>query len=181
MVATKNNRRAKYSRQMIETTVLKLLETKPVTAISVTEVCQLADVNRTTFYRHYTDIPQCLESIELDFLKSTPFDQQATPMANVEGILTAFYQQPQLSNLVFVEGKTKLLERMRMTAPEDVPTVDPYQMVYIFGGVKDIIRYWVKQGMPQTPKELTHIIFKNVQAEDLPPIDHFAHDNQTDL
>jgi len=140
MVATKNNRRAKYSRQTIEDTVLELLETKPVTAISVTEVCQRADVNRTTFYRHYTDIPQCLESIELEFLNSYPFDKQASPMANVESILTAFYQQPRLSNLVFVEGKTKLLARMRMTTPEDIPTTDPYQMVYIWGGVKDIIR-----------------------------------------
>lgn len=170
MLDPKQNRRAQYSRQMIEATVLKLLETKPVTAISVTEVCQQADVNRTTFYRHYTDIPQCLESIELGFLNSYPFNKQASPMANVEGILTAFYQQPQLSNLVFVEGKTKLLERMRMTTPENVPTTNPYQMIYIWGGVKDIIRYWVKQGMPETPKELTRIIFDNVQAKNLPSL-----------
>jgi len=171
MVTTKQNRRAQYSRQMIEATVLKLLETKPVTMISVTEVCQQADVNRTTFYRHYTDIPQCLESIELDFLNSYPFDKHASPMTNVEGILTAFYQQPQLSNLVFVEGKTKLLERMRMTTPENVPTANSYQMIYIWGGVKDIIRYWVKQGMPETPKELTRIIFDNVQAKKLPALE----------
>lgn len=171
MLDPKQNRRAQYSRQMIEATVLKLLETKPVTAISVTEVCQQADVNRTTFYRHYTDIPQCLESIELGFLNSYPFDKQASPMANVEGILTAFYRQPQLSNLVFVEGKTKLLERVRMTTPENVPTTNPYQMIFIWGGVKDIIRYWVKQGMPETPKELTRIIFDNVQAKNLPSLE----------
>jgi len=171
MVATSNNRRAQYTQQVIEDTVLQLLETKPVESISVTEVCQLADVNRTTFYRHYTDIFQCLDQIEQTFLASYSFDKSARPTVNVERMLDAFYQQRRLSNLVFVGSKTKLLDRMQATIPADVPFANAYQMTYIWSGVKAIIQQWVKAEMPETPHELTKIIFRSVLAQDLPPID----------
>jgi len=171
MVATPNNRRAQYSRQVIEDTVLQLLETKPLEAITVTEVCRLADVNRTTFYRHYPDIFHCLDQIETEFLASVPFNKCNRPTANVERLLTAFYEQRRLSNLVFLTGKTKLLDRMQASMPPDVPFTNPYQIAYIWGGVKAILQRWVKLNMPETPHELTQLIFQSVLAQNLPPID----------
>lgn len=86
MVGVKNNRRAQYTQQVIQETVLSLLESKPINAISVTEVCEQADVNRTTFYRYYTDIYDCVESIEKAFVTSlNPLDG-ATPTQALEQI-----------------------------------------------------------------------------------------------
>ena len=67
MVGIKNNRRAQYTRQVIQDTVLSLLENKAINAITVTEVCKLSDINRSTFYRYYDDVYECVDSIETKY------------------------------------------------------------------------------------------------------------------
>ncbi|MFC6206708.1 TetR/AcrR family transcriptional regulator [Levilactobacillus tongjiangensis] len=170
MVGVKNNRRAQYTQGIIQQTVLSLLESKPINAISVTEVCAQADVNRTTFYRYYTDIYDCVASIEKAFVSSLNPLEGATPTQALEHLLTAFYGDKKLSNLVFVEGKTKLLERMqelmRRNGPEP-PLIDDYQGTYIGAGLQSILKKWVKDGMPETPRQLTQIIIDTILAKDL--------------
>lgn len=55
--------RVRYTRRMIETSFLELLEEKPVSRITVTQLCERAQINRATFYKHYLDIPDLLEKI----------------------------------------------------------------------------------------------------------------------
>ena len=50
------NRREEYTIRVIKETFLKLLEKNRVEKISVGELCEIADINRSTFYRHYEDI-----------------------------------------------------------------------------------------------------------------------------
>lgn len=56
--------RARYTRMMVENSFLELLRQKPVLKITVTELCQSAQINRATFYKHYQDIPDLLEKME---------------------------------------------------------------------------------------------------------------------
>ena len=44
------------TKDAIKTTFMELLNRKPLNKITVTEICALADVNRSTFYAYYTDI-----------------------------------------------------------------------------------------------------------------------------
>ncbi|WP_125582608.1 TetR/AcrR family transcriptional regulator [Levilactobacillus cerevisiae] len=170
MAGVKNNRRAQYTQQTIQDTVLGLLESKPINAISVTEVCAQADVNRTTFYRYYTDIYDCVACIEKDFVAALHPLEEGTPAQALEHLLTAFYADKKLSNLVFMEGKTKLLKRMqelmRQNGPEP-PVLDGYQEAYISAGLQSILKKWVKDGMPETPQQLTKIIMDNILPSNL--------------
>ncbi|WP_143463425.1 TetR/AcrR family transcriptional regulator [Levilactobacillus enshiensis] len=177
MVGVKNNRRAQYTQQVIQETVLSLLESKPINAISVTEVCEQADVNRTTFYRYYNDIYDCVESIEKAFVTSLNPLMSGTPSQALEHLLLAFYQDKKLSNLVFVEGKTQLLERMqellKQSGPEP-PLIDDYQGVYIGAGIQSILKKWVKDGMPETPQQLTRIIIDTILAKNFDDMRDFV-------
>ena len=49
-------------------TLLKLMENKKFEAITVNDITELADVNRSTFYRHYLDKYELLEKIEDNIL-----------------------------------------------------------------------------------------------------------------
>ena len=51
-----HNRRTAYTKTAIRRTFFELLEEKDFDKISVREICQRADINRSTFYRHYDDI-----------------------------------------------------------------------------------------------------------------------------
>ena len=170
MVGTKNNKRAQRTKSLIKKTVLSLLQQKKVDAITVTEVCQKADVNRTTFYRYYTDVYMCVDTIEMEFLESIDIPQNISPIGALERLLEGFYQHPQISNLVFVEGNTRLLDKMHSTTEhsfEHPNSSSAYQETYIMLGMQGILKQWVKGGMKETPAQLTKIITKIVFAEDL--------------
>ena len=51
----KIDRRVRYTKKAIRDSFLALLDEKPIEKISVTEICKGADINRGTFYSHYTD------------------------------------------------------------------------------------------------------------------------------
>lgn len=56
--------RIRYTRMVIEEAFLQLLREKPLAKATVTELCQRAQINRATFYKHYLDVPDLLEKME---------------------------------------------------------------------------------------------------------------------
>lgn len=67
----KIDRRVRYTKKAIRESFLDLLENKPLEKISVTEICKNADINRGTFYSHYSDpfeLKHCLEQELVDVL-----------------------------------------------------------------------------------------------------------------
>lgn len=170
MVGIKNNKRARQTKKMLQTTVLSLLQQKKIDTITVTEVCKKADVNRTTFYRYYDDVYMCVDTIETEFLNSIDIPQDASAVEGLEKLLEGFYHNPQISNLVFVEGSTKLLDKMHHSVEQsrERPTVfSEYQETYIMLGMQGILKQWVKTGMKKTPEQLTQIIIRIIFADDL--------------
>lgn len=173
MVGIKNNRRARHTQEIIQETVLAFLETKPIDAITVTEVCEKANINRTTFYRYYDDVNDCEDQIESEFIDALDFKKDAQPFESLETLLESFYKKPKLSNLVFVEGKTRVLEKMYQTfggnRPDTALEINPYEEIYIMSGIQNVLKRWVKLGMKETPKELTKTIIQLLFADDIRP------------
>lgn len=67
----KTDRRTRYTRQTIKDILLEELKHKPYGKITVTQICQKAEMNRGTFYLHYYDIDDVLNEIFDDFLCDT--------------------------------------------------------------------------------------------------------------
>lgn len=66
----KEDRRVRYTKKAIKDSFLDLFETKPLEKISVTEICSNADINRGTFYSHYSDPYDLKEKLEDEFLST---------------------------------------------------------------------------------------------------------------
>ena len=62
--------RTRYTRMMIEASFMKLLKKKHISKITVTQICEDAQINRATFYRHYLDVPNVLEQIEASIFQN---------------------------------------------------------------------------------------------------------------
>ena len=63
MEGKKRNRREEYTLRVIREAFLVLLHRQNIEKISVGELCAIADVNRSTFYRHYADVYALLDEI----------------------------------------------------------------------------------------------------------------------
>lgn len=61
----KNNRRRRESVSRIEKTFVELLQSKELSEITITDICQICGLNRTTFYASFTDIYDLADKIRL--------------------------------------------------------------------------------------------------------------------
>lgn len=66
---TKNNQRTRISKMLLKNALLDLLaEKKSVEKISVRELCERAELNRSTFYAHYSAPKDLLDETEDEIL-----------------------------------------------------------------------------------------------------------------
>ncbi len=60
----KDDRRVQYTKMVLRDSLIKLLGQKDISRITIKEICDTADINRATFYAHYTDQYDLLSKIE---------------------------------------------------------------------------------------------------------------------
>jgi len=60
----KMDRRVKYTKTMLKDALVQLMQKQHISGISVKSLCDIADINRSTFYTHYTDQYDLLRHIE---------------------------------------------------------------------------------------------------------------------
>jgi len=63
------NRNSIKTDQLIRTAFLDLMAGKKYTKITASKICEKANINRGTFYHHYTDIYDLMEKIENDVIR----------------------------------------------------------------------------------------------------------------
>lgn len=60
----KTDARVRYTQNIIRDTFLDLLKEKPIHKITIKEICEIAEINRGTFYKHYEDIYDLMQKLE---------------------------------------------------------------------------------------------------------------------
>ena len=68
MLKNPEDRRARRSRKLLKESLLELMKRKTFADISVRDVTDAADMNRGTFYLHYSGTTELLQSVETDLL-----------------------------------------------------------------------------------------------------------------
>ncbi len=102
MKSEKNDRRVRYTKMVLKESFIKLLERKNISQITVKEICEDADINRATFYAHYTDPYDLLRKIENELID------------NVSAYLADYMQNKTDINIVEIVGK--ILEYIKENA-----------------------------------------------------------------
>ena len=63
-----NDHRSRVTKMLIRKAFMELLRQKPLASISVKELCELAGINRGTFYSHYQDVYDLLDQLEQEMM-----------------------------------------------------------------------------------------------------------------
>src|SRR5690554_1807522 len=66
----KQYRSVRNTKRKLRDGLIELLKEKHASEIKVKELCEKVDINRGTFYYHYTDIFDMINSIENEFFES---------------------------------------------------------------------------------------------------------------
>ena len=70
MNTRKTDRRVKYTLDALKNALITLMQEEHISKISVKSLCELADVNRSTFYAHFHDQYDLLHPMEQEVLQN---------------------------------------------------------------------------------------------------------------
>lgn len=173
--------RVRYTKKVIRDAFLSLLREKNVKQITVTELCQLAEINRATFYKHYRDAYDLLEQIEaaaLDHLRDAAHQIQGE---DATGQFVRLLERAQESHEEFAVIASEhgdpyfsrrvsecLFETARDTAfcrfPVGTDEERAMACRFLEGGGSGVLEYWLSGGMRQEPEEVARFIFRLSEA-----------------
>lgn len=171
MKATHMDRRVQYSIRAIQNALLEILEEKSLDSISVKEVCEKADVNRSTFYKYYYDIFDLYETIEDMFVEKLRELLSSTDEQEQNDLFLKVTMMIQ-SNRSFVnsrfhrEGSIRLLSKLLAVSlpgmndeihrrrPDLNPEEAHFLCEYIIGGCARIYEVWINEGMQVAPEKM---------------------------
>ena len=88
----KMDARKRYTQMVLKQSFLKLLKEKAVNRITVKEVCALAQLNRATFYAHYSDCFALMESIENELIDAFEKSLRYVNSFDVTALIEAIYE-----------------------------------------------------------------------------------------
>lgn len=164
---TPNNRRKKKSIETIEKVFIDLLQTRQLSEISVSDICKLAGLNRTTFYANYTDIFALADSIrdKLEGSLAELYKEEIMGGFNSNDYLKLFRHIK--DNQIFYRTYFKLgYDDNYKIVSYDTELAKQhfqnrfinYHMEFFKSGLTKIIKMWLSGGCRETPEEMYEII-----------------------
>lgn len=159
MAEKKEDRRAKMTKDFLKHGLIELMKTKKINDLTVKEVCEKADVNRSTFYKHYATVTELYDDLISDVAENFKYISMC---AKADGTLfTAKYIE---SILNYAEGNRDLFlvllsengsfgygeclvsntDRVIGNNP-NVSQLSKYCLYFVVSGMSSIIWKWLNE------------------------------------
>lgn len=166
MAINENDIRVKRTKKLLRKGIAELAKNKSVNKITVKELTELVEINRGTFYLHYKDVYDLVDSIETELCEEfdkqvlgiTPDDILHHPVDVLETFFEYFKNNKDIisvlmgkngdSKFVYTFGELmngKIFQLFNEIFPD--MSVDKYEFAYNFGkfGLVGIINCWSTQ------------------------------------
>ncbi|MBE6815433.1 MAG: TetR/AcrR family transcriptional regulator [Clostridia bacterium] len=173
-----NDRRVKRTKKLLRDSLFTLLQEKSINEITVTELTEIADINRATFYFYYTDIMDMLDQIQNeayelfeDVLVGTEdhIDSMEDFAKYIENILIFCKENPTIARFVITReyNNNKVLKKIKKLLAKKVPVAkenysqdDPRRFVLNFAlnALTGTVVDWMDDGMIIPPPIMAEFI-----------------------
>lgn len=174
---TKNNQRTRLSKILLKNALMDLLSEKgSVTKISVRELCERANLNRSTFYAHYSEPKELLEEVEAELLDATREHLQKIGAENDIGAhryLLSFLiyikendkpfrtllidaGDPEFRSKFMQQSIIQFVENLNISFPKDQ---EQYIYSYILNGSTGVIIQWMRSDYSIDENALVDLLF----------------------
>lgn len=184
MKSEPKNRNGMKSKAAIKKAFLELMKTKKTEQITVSEIVKNADLNRSTFYAHYYDVPDIVDEIQKGVIEElyhivNHFDIEQTSSEELVVIdeVAAYLAEnkdmfkicintqdvlPFLEELidVFTEALLKNPSMKKVSESEDVKKS---RITFIAGGIVFSYIKWFRDKIDIELSDLTNIVKEQIQ------------------
>ena len=176
METQKTDRRVKYSVMVIKESFVKILKQKSISKITIKEICEGADVNRATFYAHFSDQYDLLNQIENEqidsidqYLSSHNFRGKFNePNEMLINILDYIKGNAELFDLLlnsngdieFREKLTTIIGEQHFSSLTKNKDDSEYVFLFFANGCIGVIQKWLKDGLKKSAEEMAELIAK---------------------
>ena len=178
MKEEKKDRRIRYTKAALRQSLLELLEEKPLSGISVKAICERADINRSTFYDHYTDQYDLLHQLEQEAITAFRSDVMKEPFLRTPAERT--HQICEMLKYIASDSllfKSLLSSNCDYSFPKDImimtrnylisipdlslnaePEKMDYAIYFVISGALSMLRKWLSDGLTQPVSEVASLI-----------------------
>jgi len=168
------NRSVRNTKRRLRESLMKLVLRKQLGAITVKELTNDADVNRSTFYFHYQDVKAMVKEMEEVFFKDfstalNAIDQKSHDSITI--LVRCLEDHLDLCKIVLGEnGDMEFLEQMKQIIEEKcsriwkeaVPQMSDQDLAnldsFLIGGVVSTLQSWVRSEARQKAEDLAHVL-----------------------
>lgn len=169
------NQRVRLTKRLLRESLLACMEEKPIQRISVKELCERAELNRSTFYLHYASEYELLNEMEEEAIRETQLRlRNVGPDIGTKQFICAFLQYIKDNGALFrvlLCQKDRdsfqnrfVAESLLSVKPGIVFELDEPQRKYVYAfllhGSLSVIRAWVEAGFDLPPEQVADLIFE---------------------
>lgn len=163
---TKNNKRRRESVTKIEKAFMELLQEKELMNITVSDICKITGLNRSTFYANFLDIydlaDKLRDKLESDFSEvfdGSPDQKEGTGALKM---FTHIKENQIFYKTYFKLGyneKHQILIYDTKRAEQDFKNENlKYHIEFFRNGLNAIIKMWLAGGCVESPEEMAEIL-----------------------
>lgn len=169
MAENADGRRVKMTKALLKTSLIELMKTKSIHTISIKEICSGADINRSTFYRHYNTQYDLYDEIVNELLSSL-IDAYTSSRNNgdsiqesIAAVLEVAEKEREICLVILSDkGNVTMGESfVRAISPivtDDMNELSVYLFQFIAAGLANIVWTWLNNPVRQSPEELATLI-----------------------
>lgn len=167
------NQRIRLSKTMLKNALIELLQQKGIEKITIYELCDEAQINRTTFYKYYGSQYDLLNDIENECLvelekRFAPNEEQN--VATLKNALEYFMSEKVKFKVLFNSAMDKefleklfslsaFLKLFEVNKPYSyTQKQEKHLRIFAFQGGFAIIREWLNEEEPDAPEEIANLI-----------------------
>ena len=177
---TPNNKRKKESQERIEKVFIELLQTKEVNEISITDICSLAHLNRSTFYANYIDIYDLVEKLKEKMMQEifNVYREECESRQHSYNFLKLFnhIKENQIFYKTYFKLNLDLSDDFYRFSDVHIETIKyygssefmKYHIEFFKAGLNAVIKKWLNNGCKETPEEIADIIKSEYEVKKNP-------------
>jgi AcrR family transcriptional regulator len=176
------SRKTRYTKMVLRDSLTELMKEKSILRITIKDICELADISRSTFYAHYKDQYDLLQQIQEETITNVEkllekYNDDASKNGivrmleemlryiadNGESIQVLLSENGDITFQKKIFGFTRQKQILKYFTGKYNNRTQEYASIFVVNGSIGLVQQWLKNNMDVPIGEMARLIVKMTQ------------------